>query len=308
MGLMGFARVATVLGMLAMPALAAAQDDAVASAVGTQVFFSTDSDDTTVVRIAGDFDLRNDGDARRLGVRLENAWYEPLGGETEQRQRIFVQAGDRSAGWTWAARVGTDGHDVIGAASVYDDSAFRKEFFIERDVVETPLGLEEDIFTTFAGAAIDLPLNDRNIVNLLVGYQDFTGDNERYHVRGNFIHVISNEIGLSAQLRAQYYYSTQPGEFDYFSPENYVQVLPVLQLRRFSGGWQFRAVGGIGAQNFTGTDWQQANFAQVAVEAPVGGTWSGGAELTYTDTPGNNAVASDDYNYFQARFSLTRRF
>ncbi|WP_338243083.1 hypothetical protein [Aurantiacibacter hainanensis] len=292
---------------LAAPALSQEAGDSV-PALGTEIFASGDSDNTTILRAALDFDLRNDGDADRIGIRLENAWYEPLGGPVRERQRVFLQAGDRSDEWTWAARLGTDGNDVIGSASIHDESRFRKEFFIERDIIETPLGLERDLYTTFAGGVIDLPVDDRNIFTVLTGLQEFSGDNERIHLRANFIHVLKPDAGLSVQLRTRYFHSTEPGEFDYFSPRDFGQVLPTVQLRRFVGGWQFLAVGGLGAQRFTGGDWRQANYAEGRVQSPSVGPWNITVEVIYANTPGNNAVQAGGYDYVQGRFAIRRRF
>ena len=292
---------------LAFPAHAQ-DDDAAGPALGTEVFISSDSDETTVWRLATDLDLRNAPDGSRLGVRYERAWYDPLGQGTQGRDRFFLQAADGSGNVEWSARVGTDGDTIIGSASVNDNARFRKEAFIERDIVETPLGLERGIYSTFVGAAIDLPADENNIFTVLGGVQEFTGENMRFHLRGNYVHVVDKEVGLSAQLRTRYFHSTEPGEFDYFSPEDYVEILPVLQLRRFTGGWQLLAAGGIGAQKSTGTRWRQANFAQVRFVSPRRGPWSISGEAIYTQTPGNSAVVGSDYDYFQARFSLLRRF
>ncbi|MBY6129399.1 hypothetical protein KUW15_11785 [Qipengyuania aquimaris] len=300
-----------VLSLLAVPAMA--QDDAetgteAGPAIGTEVFVSTDSDDTTVWRVAGDFDLRNAPDGSRLGVRVEKAWYDPQGQGRIARERVFLQVADGKGDVEWSVRIGTDGDTVIGSASINDNEDFRKEAFIERDIVETPLGLERGIYSTFAGAAIDLPADENNIFTVLGGVQEFTGDNLRLHLRGNFVHVVDSELGLSAQLRTRYFHSTEPGEFDYFSPENYTQVLPVVQLRRFVNDWQLLAAGGIGAQKSTGTGWEQANFAQFRFISAAENDWFASGEAIYSQTPGDNAVAGSGYDYFQARFSLTRRF
>lgn len=311
MGLKPVARVAATIlgGALFMPAAVQAQQgNAGTPGAGTEITVSNDSDETTVTRVALDLDLRNDGDAKRIGVRLENVWYELLGTSAEQRQRVFLQAGDRAGGWTWAARVGTDGDNLIGSASVYDDSRFRKELFVERDIVETPLGLQRHLYSTFGGAAIDLPLNDRNTLTVLGGYQEFSGRNERLHLRANYVYVVSPEAGISAQLRGRYFHNTVPREFDYFSPRDFVQALPVLQMRRFVSGWQLLAVGGIGAQRFTASRWQQANYAELSARSPQRGPWRAGAQLIYSNTPGNNALQSTDYTYIQGRVTLSRTF
>ena len=309
MGLSRLVNLGIVTGAFVLAAPAFAQGiDEVGPAVGTEVFASGDSDDTTIIRAALDLDLRNDGDAKRLGIRLENAWYEPLGGPVRERQRVFLQVGDRFDDWTWAARIGTDGEDVIGSASIHDSSRFRKEFFIERDIIETPLGLERGLYTTFAGAAIDLPADDRNVFTVVTGLQEFSGDNERIHLRANFIHVLKPEAGLSVQLRTRSFHSTEPGEFDYFSPRDFIQLLPTVQVRRFIGGWQLLAVGAIGAQQSTGTDWAQANYAEVKVQSPTSGPWNLAAEVIYTNTPGSNVLQASGYDYLQGRFTLLRRF
>ena len=293
----------------ALAAPLAAQEDAQNSpAIGTEVFFSSDSDETTVWRLATDVDLRNSPNGSRLGVRYERAWYDPQGLGTQTRDRVFVHAADRGGETEWFARVGTDGDTIIGSASINDNARFRKEAFVERDIVVTPMGLDQGIYSTFAGAAIDLPVDDRNVFTVLGGVQEFTGDNVRLHARANYVHVVDSDAGLSAQLRTRYFHSTVPGEFDYFSPENYTQVLPVLQLRRFVEGWQLLAAGGVGIQKSTGTGWDQANYAEARFTSPERGKWSVSGQALYSQTPGNSAAAGSGYDYFQANFSLLRRF
>lgn len=294
--------------ILALPSAAVAQEIQAGPALGTEVFVSTDSDHTTVVRAALDFDLRNAGQENRLGFRLERAWYDLPGQQTVKRNRAFLQIADKTAGWNWAARIGTDGDNLIGSISANDNSRFRKEVFVERDIVETPIGLDRGIYSTFAGAAIDLPADDRNIFTALIGAQEFTGDNMRFHLRGSYVHVIDPDLGLSAQLRGRYFRSSDPREFDYYSPRYYAQVLPVVQIRRYVEGWQFLAAGGIGIQRDSDTDWRQANFAQLRVTSPVRGRWSLSGEAIFSQTPGNSAVIGQDYSYFQSRLSVTRRF
>jgi hypothetical protein len=273
------------------------------------VFVSTDSDDTTVVRTAIDFDLRNQGPERRLGVRLEKAWYDPVGSGTRERARVFLQAADAAGGWNWSARIGTDGNSLIGGASVHDSARFRKEFFIERDIVETRQGIDDGIYSTFGGAAIDLPASERTVFTALAGVQEFTGDNVRFHLRGNAVHVIAPEIGLSAQLRGRYFHSTEPGEFDYYSPRWYAQVLPVAQIRRFVGGWELVGAGGIGLQRDSGSDWRRSDYAHVRFRNPRNSpSWLVQGDLTFTNAPSDSAAAGASYSYFETRLSLLRRF
>jgi hypothetical protein len=84
----------------------------------------------------------------------------------------------------------------------------------QQGIVETPRGLDEGIYYTFLGASFDLPASERDVFTAMAGIQKFTGKNERLHLRGSYLRVIAPKIGLSAQLRARYFHSTAPGEFD----------------------------------------------------------------------------------------------
>ena len=314
MELNAICRAALMVTALAAPASVMAQDaEPARPAVGMDVIASSDSDDTDIVVLAGEFDLRNYDSYRRserLGVRVERAWYDFADGGTRTRERVFLQAADTTdSGWTWKARIGTDGDTVIGSASLNDNARFRKEVFVERDVVATPRGVDEGIYSTFFGAAVDLPASESTVFTALAGVQTFTGDNTRLHLRGNAIQVIDADLGLSAQLRGRYFSNSDPREFDYYSPDWYAEVLPVLQMRRFVGGWQLLGAGGIGVQRDADSDWRRATYLNARVISPEGARdWSVRAELTYTSTPSATAQTGTGYDYFQASVGVTRRF
>jgi hypothetical protein len=294
---------------MALPAAANVQESRPGPALGADLFVSTDSDDTQVVRAGLDLDWRYDGLEKRAGLRLEKARYDPIGSGERQRERIFVQAADVAGGWSWSARLGTDRHSVIGSATLHDNSRWRKEFFAERDVVETRQGLDRGIYATFVGAAIDIPAGERTTFTALAGVQEFTGDNVRFHLRGSAVHVLDPNLGLSTQLRGRYFRSSHPAEFDYYSPRWYAQVLPVLQMRRFVGGWELLGAGGIGVQRDAASDWRRSDFAQLRVTSPGSARdWSVRGELTYTNAPSDNARSGGGYRYLQTVLSVHRRF
>lgn len=303
-------RAAAALSALCLsPAHLSAQDLESAPAAGAEVFYSSDSDDTEIVRTAIDLDIANRGEDSRYGIRLEKAWYDPSGTGTREKERVFLRAADVSGDWTWSALVGTDGDTVIGSVSVHDEAPWRKEAFIERDIVATPRGLDEGIYSTFGGAAIDIPVDDRNIFTVLGGVQEFTGDNVRLHARANYVHVLDPELGLSAQLRTRYFHSSEPNEFDYYSPRYYVQVLPVAQLRRFVSRWELVGAVGVGVQKDAASDWRRSDFLNLRVRSPQNDrNWQVQADLTYTSQPGDNAVSGGDYSYLQTRIGVLRRF
>lgn len=297
--------------LLGQPAAAVAQDKAApepkaaTQAAGIRLSYSVDADDTSVVAggIVFDFDYR---DAQRYrGVEFEQVRFNPQGQGGRNHERVYLRAADKDGKLSWNARVGTDGDTVLGSASLRSDVRLPYEIFVERDIVETPIGLEDGIYYTFAGAALDLPLNKTNTVNVLAGVQEFTGDNVRLHLRGNYIHVLDEDLGLSAQLRTRWFRNSVPREFDYYSPRWYAQILPVLQMRRFSAGWQYLLAGGIGIQRDSASDWRRSSYLNARVTSPPAGDWHLTGSLLFSETP---TTSGQGYNYFQTSLGLSRRF
>jgi len=267
----------------------------------------SDADDTEVVRAGANLDVSYDGPDKYLGIRLERVWFNPLGEGWTADERVYLRAADKLGGWNWSATVGTDGHTALGSVSVHDNAPFRKELFVERDILETPRGLDEGIYYTFGGAAIDLPLDDRNVVTVVAGLQDFTGENHRVHLRANYIHVVKPDWGLSVQLRARWFRNSDPREFDYYSPRWYAQVLPVVQVRRTTdSGWRFLAAGGLGVQRDSESGWRRSSYLNGQVTSPpVADGWALTAGLTYSETPTTSGTA---YNYLQLSAGVVRAF
>ena len=279
---------------------------AVEHAAGADVFYSTDADHTEVARAGINLDFGYRDPDHHWGIRLEKAWFNPVGRGWEGRERVYLRgAGDLSA-WKWSGQIGTDGHTAIGSASIHDEARFRKEFFLEREILETRQGLDRGIYYTFGGAALDLPVNDRNIITAVAGLQEFTGENLRSHLRANYVHVLKPEWGLSAQLRTRYFHDSVPHEYDYYSPRWYAQVLPVLQMRRTTdSGWRYLVAGGLGSQRDSDSGWRRSSYLTAQVTAPARGKWAGNAAVLFSETP---TTAGQSYNYLQLTAGLTRAF
>jgi len=168
------------------------------------------------------------------------------------------------------------------------------------------MGVSRGMYYTFAGAALDLPVDDRNVFTAFAGVQEFTGDNMRLHLRGNYIHVVKPEWGLSAQLRTRYFHSTEPAEYDYYSPRWYAQVLPVLQVRRFTGGWQLLGAAGLGIQRDSTRGWRSSRFFNARVTSPAfRRDWALYASFLYSNTP---VTTGFTYRYVQFSLGLTKAF
>lgn len=300
-------RYAALAGLiLAGPALAQ-RAEAPSHAVSSDITYSSDADRTDVLRLGVNLDPHYRDKDDYLGLRFERITYRPSGGKRIHEQRVSVRAARGfGGGWVGRAQVGSDGDHLLGSVSVNDNSPFRKEVFVEREKVETQRGVTRPILSTFLGAAIDLPLAKHTQATMLGGVQEFTGHNVRTHARFNLIQVLSEEAGLSAQLRNRWTRNSVPGEFDYFSPREHVEVLPVLQLRRFRGGWQYLLAGGYGAQHDTGTDWRPLRYINARVSSPPGRRgFMLAADLTYSNTP---VGTGNTYDYARASLSVGSAF
>ncbi len=285
---------------------AAAQERPYSSAVAADLFVSSDADESETLKAGVNFDWRYRGPEDYRGVRLETARFSPLGQAATDEQRIYYRFAETGADWTWTGTVGTNGDTALGSVSVHNDAPFRQEYFVERERVETAQGLDQDIYYTFAGAALDLPVDDRNTFTVLAGLQDFSGENVRTHLRARYIHVIKPDWGLSAQLRTRYFRNSEPAEFDYFSPEWYVEVLPVVQVRRFHDGWRYQAAVGLGAQREADSDWRSSRHFEASVTSPaVGAGWFVKAAVIHSNTP---VTSGYGYDYNQLTLSVTRAF
>src|SRR6185312_4259033 len=280
---------------------------AVVPAAGIELWSSTDSDRTSVVKLTGRALWEFDGPSRFKGVDLERAWFSPEGQHAREQTRVYVDLADAiGRKWKWSARIGTNGDTLLGSASIHS-SDWSKELFVEREIVETPTGVDQGIYYTFAGASADLISSSMDTLNAVVGLQKFTGRNDRLHLRATYVHVVKPRLGLSVQLRARYFHSTVPGEFDYYSPRNFVQLIPVVQMRRFDhAGWMYLAALGYGAQKATASNWQSARFADLRIESAARSRkLHAFAEVQYSNS--SLVGAAGNYDYVVGRVGLTAR-
>lgn len=287
---------------VAAPALA----DEAAPAAGFDLFASSDADDTEISKVGLYFDWKHAGPEQYQGIRLETARFKPLGGDAVEDQRVYLRWAEKGENWSWGGQVGTDGDTVLGAFAVHNDARFRQEYFVEREILEMPQGLDQGVYYTFVGGAFDLPINDRHGFTAVVGLQDFTGDNVRSHLRVNYSYAVKPSWGLSAQIRTRFFHSSAPGEYDYFSPKWYAEVMPVVQLRRFDRGWRYAAAVGVGGQKDSGSDWRAARYFNAQVTSPsAAGGWAIQAAYTYSNTPVSTGYT---YDYNQFTLGVVRRF
>ena len=276
-------------------------------AVGTEVWASTDSDGTDVLKIMARALWNFEGREKYAGIAIEHAWFNPAIGKMDEADRVYLDVADHlNSAWRWKARIGTDGDTMLGSAELRR-ADWSKSLFIEREIVETSQGLTRKIYFTFAGASTDITIDPLSTLALTAGVQEFSGENERLHLRGRYVHVIKAMAGLSGQLDVRYYHSTKPGEFDYFSPRDFLRLVPIAQIRKFDQhGWMYLAAGGIGVQHTTGSKWKPARFAQLRLESPQSAQgFDAFAEALYSN---DSFSGGPSYDYMMVRAGLTHRF
>ena len=240
---------------------------------------------------------------RWAGVEVQDARFTGDGWSHDE-QRVYVRAagvvGQAPAGedsWRWQARIGSNGHQLLGSATFNTDGPRRREIFIERDLLETGSGLARGQVHTFAGAAIDHPLGDRLGGTALAALQDFDDGNLRSHLRGNLVYALAPGQGISLQARGRYFRNSEPHAGDYYSPDWYGEALGVVALRRVVGGHAWRAMAGVGRQRSADEDWKRARKFEVGYESP---RWRRSwlrVNAGYTDTPVATSTGTGSYSY-----------
>ena len=152
---------ALALAAAAPAALAQAETEGTTQAVRTDLWVGSDADGNEARKLALGWDVDHRDIEHWWGVKVEHARFSGRGWRDDQ-DRVFVSgAGDAGERWRWDGDVGTNGDDLIGRASIHSLDTYRKEFFIERDVLETRNGVAQGWVQTFAGAGIDVPMGER---------------------------------------------------------------------------------------------------------------------------------------------------
>src|SRR3546814_6931652 len=150
---------------------------------GVEVFVSDEADDTSVEKLAVSAYSRYDDAEHFRGLTVERARIRPLGDRGWTDHRAYLRFADTRGELKWNGKLGTDGQTLLGSASLVRDRAWRQEYFVERDVLETRSG-RDGRHATLAGAAFDIPPAARGPpVTLLAGVPEFPGGNVTPHLR-----------------------------------------------------------------------------------------------------------------------------
>jgi len=291
-------------GLSAVARAAGDEEGASYQGVRPEAMLSRDAEGNDVRKLSLGWDFWRTDLEHWAGLQVEDAHFSGPGW-SHGEQRAYVRgAGTFGAApvtddtWRWQARAGSNGHALLGSASVHTEGPSRLEAFFERDLVETQAGIRRGQVYDFAAAAIDHAFTERFSGTLLAGAQDFEDGNLRGHLRGNLVYALLPEQGVSVQLRERYFHNDKPRAGDYYSPRQYEQTLGVLALRRVIGGNTWRAVAGYGRQRAAGESSKRARLLELSYESPRWRRSHLKIIAGYTDTPTvTSAGGAGNYNY-----------
>lgn len=270
-------------------------------------WLSSDADGQETRKFGLGWDVRRTSDSDWWGVKVERARFSGDGWSSSEQRAYLRAAGGED--WRWKVDAGSNGDTLLGSAAIHSQDPRRKEFFIEREVLDTRAGVRDGRVHTFVGGAIDLPVGERWSTTFLLGAQDFAGgDNLRTHLRANVVRVLLPAHGLSLQLRTRYFRNSDPYEGDYYSPPWHAEALGVLAWRRHVGGYRWSAAAGWGRQRAGDGDSARARMLQLGLETPSWKQASLRVTAGYMDTPVLADAGSIRYAYRYLALDAVMRY
>lgn len=193
------------------------------------------------------------------------------------------------------------GEATLRLASSIDAPSY--ELVAARDWVETRRALERGITHALVGAGVEWPFNPHFSATAFAAHQEFSDGNGRDHWRGRLIWLVSEQHGLTAQLRYRGFSSERDDVAGtYFNPARYRQVLAVASVRRRQGHWAWRAEAGLGREHVDGRA-RPAGMAELRAEGAIAGPVRMELRAGYQRSAGS-IVDDPDYSWRYAVVTL----
>jgi hypothetical protein len=196
------------------------------------------------------------------------------------------------------------------------DASYRKslsagsavEFFANRDVVETRVALDRGTYFNFGGVSVDVPVNPHVTLVGLAGYQAFSDNNHRRHLRARAIWQPSLDIGLTLQLRYRWYDNSMIDVAGaYFNPSRYQEGLFAIGWRQRLGDWRTALTAGAGRQQVASDSSTMAQLLEASAEKQVG-RYALRLRAGYSRAAAAAAISDPDYWYRYAGAELVVPF
>ena len=182
------------------------------------------------------------------------------------------------------------------------------ELFANRDIVETRAALDRGTYFDFGGVSVDVPLSPQVTLVGLAGYQAFSDDNHRRHVRARAIWQPSLDLGLTLQLRYRWYdNSLADVSGAYFNPSRYQEGLFVVGWRQRLADWRTAITAGAGRQQVGHDSNTMAQLLEASAEKQVG-RYAVRIKAGYSRAAAAAATSDPDYWYRYAGADLVVPF
>ena len=220
-----------------------------------------------------------------------------------QQLRLVARRTDRKTTDGWNAELGwlqQSKHDLLTLDSSYRQTlsgGSALEVFANRDVVETRTALNQGLYFNFVGASVDVPVNPNVTLVGLAGYQGFSDDNQRRHLRGRVIWQPSLDLGLTLQLRYRWFDNSKldVGRA-YFNPERYQEGMLAIGWRQRLGDWRNAVTAGLGSQQIASESATPTQLLELSSETQVE-RYALRLRAGYTRAAGPAATSDPDYWY-----------
>ena len=273
-------------------------------AAGAGLFQSNDSEHFSSRRLNADAMTNYQHLDHRTGIRYTDHLFSQDDWQRRGQQLRFVaRRTDRKTTDGWNAELGwlqQSNHDLLTLDSSYRQTfsgGSALELFANRDVVETRTALNRGLYFNFAGASVDVPLNPHVTLVGLAGYQGFSDDNQRRHVRGRVIWQPSLDLGLTLQLRYRWFDNSKldVGRA-YFNPARYQEGMLAIGWRQRIGDWRNTLTAGLGSQQIASESATPTQLLELSSETQVE-RYALRLRAGYTRAAGPAATNDTDYWY-----------
>lgn len=202
----------------------------------------------------------------------QNGW-----SRSGQQLRLVANRVDRKSfdGWNVEAGMFSQStHDLWTLNASYRKSLAGGpaiEVFANRDFVETQTALNQGTHFNFGGASVDIPVGPHVTLVGLAGYQAFSDDNNRRHLRARAIWQPSLDLGLTLQLRYRWYDNSKADVGGaYFNPGRYQEGMLVVGWKQRIGDWRTSLLAGAGRQQIASDTSTLAQLLEASAEKQVG--------------------------------------
>lgn len=282
--------------------------------------------------ITPSFIFFHDGDGTQYTggeVRGSFGWFPRTHAETfAGGSNLDGSLGPISAYWTGAAlehRFGeTFSIRTEGRFTQYNEAHFNP-FTGEADAVITPTdntridlaaaritiwdnqaALYNHLIGTFGSVGWDQRITTADRLSMAFDATGWSEGNHRLRYRVTPAHTFDGIPRLTLSLPFLYQHYDQGFSFGLFSPPNYVEIGPAIDLSfRKARVWTFGFYGRMGAQKETAADWKPLGTFQARVQRDLKNRWGLLATFAHSSS---NVASSSGFSRTSVTFSLTRQF